>query len=261
MLFAGWIIAWLASRILAGASTPEERARKLTQQKQAIDSAPHEYAPVRVHDFRWLDAGYYDATQRWLESVGFRCFGDVENLSLSAVYPNMRTAVRDLASADAVVSASIWQVKMRGWLRVPAFLRLLKGDMRVVDFDTEFSDGTFLSTANNREFDPGSGIPGIERIQLPNATPIEDVLVAHRRRAAEILTQRPGIAPVWVRTAKDVRSAAARAHALKCGEHARKNFVDLPQFASVASEKAAFANSPEVRAMGQELARIRDEVS
>ena len=261
VLLGLWFAVWIAGRILARMATPEERARKVTGQKRAIYSAPHEYAPVRVHDFRWLDAGWYDATQRWLESVGFRCFGDVENLSLSAVYPKMRTALRGLASGDGVVSASIWQVKIRGWMRLLVWFRLLKGDMRVVDFDTEFSDGTFLSTANNREFDPSSDIPGIERIQLPNATPIEDVLVAHRRRVAEILTQRPGITPVFVHTAKDVRSAAARAHMLKCDEHARNNFVDLPQFASLAAEKAVYANSTEVRAMGRELARIRDEVS
>ena len=261
LLLGGSFVMWFSGRFVSRIATPEKRAQKVTEQKRAIYSAPHEYAPVRVHDFRGLDTAYYDATQRWLESVGFRCFGDVENVSLSAVYPNMRTAVRDLASADGVVTASIWQIKMRGSLRVLSFFGLLKGDMRVVDFDTEFSDGTFLSTANNREFDSSSAIPGIERVQLPNSTPVEDVLVVHRRRLAELLTERPGVTPVFVRTAKDVRSAAARAHALKCAEHARSNFVDMEQFARLASEKAVDAKSADVRAMGQELARIRDDVS
>lgn len=261
LLLAGCTVARRAWRILAGTSTPEERARKVTEQKRAIYSAPHEYAPVRVDDFRGIDAGYYDAAQRWLESVGFQCFGDVENLSLSAVYPNMRTAIRDFASADAIISASIWQVKMCGSLRVPAFFRLRKRDLRVVDFRTEFSDGTFLSTTNDREFDPSRAVPGIERIQLANITPVEDALAAHRRRVSDILTQQPGVAPVLMRTAKDVRSGFARAHAFKCEEYARHDFVDLPQSAALASEKSAFAESPEVRAMGQELAPIRDEIS
>ena len=260
LLGVGFLL-WVLSRILSRKGGGEDAARRITEQKRAIYSVPHEYAPVRVHDFAWLDEHYYDEVQRHLESIGFRCFGDVENLSLSAVYPNMRTAIRDFASADGIVTGSIWQLKMRGWLRVLAFFRVLKGDMRVVDLDTEFSDGTFLATANNLGLDPSSEVPGIERIQLPNATPIGEAVALHRRRVAEILAQRPGVAPVLARTARCVRDAAARAHKLKCEENARNNFVDLPQFAGIASEKPVFAKSPEVRAMGQELARIRDEVS
>ena len=238
-VFSLLLVVWLAGRLLARRGSPGERARKVAQQKRALYSAPHEFAPVRARDFPWLDAAFYDATQRWLESVGFRCFGDLENVSLSAVSPEMRTAIRDLASGDGVVSASIWQVKMRGGRRVAAIFRLRKGDRRVVDFVTEFSDGTFLSTSNNREFASTSPVPGLERLPLPEASPIEDALVAHRRRVAEILTRRPGITALLVRTAKDLRSSAARAHALKCGEHARHPFLDLPQFAVLAKSPAA----------------------
>jgi hypothetical protein len=70
----------------------------------------------------------------------------LENISLSAVFPNLRTAMRNFTGDDGVVTASVWQVKLRGWLRVPAILRLVKGDMRVVEFWTEFSDGKFIAT-------------------------------------------------------------------------------------------------------------------
>lgn len=256
-----WLLLWVLGRVLPKKGSGEDAARKITEEKRKLYSAPHEYAPVRVHDFRWLDARYYDETQRLLESIGFKCFGDVENLSLTAVFPNMRTAIRDLASGDGVVSASVWHFKVRGWLRVLALLRLLKDDLRVVDLGTEFSDGTFLATANNLGLDPSSDVPGIERIQLLYATPIEDALVGHRRRVAEILAQRPGVAPVLARTGRDVREAAARAHALKCGENARNNFVDLQQFAGAAAQTPLLAKNQETRAMAQELARIRDGVS
>lgn len=256
-----WFLLLVLGRILSRKGAGENAARKITEQKRAIYSGPHDYAPVRAQDFRWLDERYYDETQRRLESIGFQCFGDVENVSLSAVYPNMRTAIRDFASADGVVSGSVWQVKMRGWLRVLAFFRMLKGDVRVVDFDTEFSDGTFLATANNRGMDPSGDVPGIERIQLPNAMPVEDVLAIHRKRVREILAQRSGVASVPVRTAGDVRAAAARAHVLKCEENARNHYADLEQFAGVAAEMPWLAYEPETRAMARELGRIHDGVT
>ena len=255
------LAVWLLARLAARRGAADDAVQKTAGQRRAIFSAPHEFAPVRAHDFRWLDGDCYDQTQRLLESIGFQCFGDVENLSLSAVYPNMRTAIRDFASGDGVVSASIRQVKMRGWLRVLALLRMWKGDVRAVDFGTEFSDGTFLATANNRGLNPSGEVPGIEIIQLPNATPIEEAVVIHRRRVAEIITQRPGVVPVPARTARAVREAAARAHALKCGQDARNSGVDSEQFAGVAAEMPWLAYEPETRAMARELGRIRGSVS
>ena len=69
--------------------------------------------------------------------------------------------------------------------------------------------------------------PGIERIQIPAGTPVEEAALIHRRRVAEIVTQRPGIVPVPARTARAMRDSAARAHALRCAEFAKSAGVEL----------------------------------
>ena len=105
---------------------------------------------------------------------------------------------------------------MRGWLRILSLFRLMKGDVRVVDLGTEFSDGTFLNTSGNLGLDSSSDVPGIELLRLPNATPVEELVASHRRRVAEILAQRAGVTPVLIRSGQTLRQSAAREHALKC---------------------------------------------
>jgi hypothetical protein len=254
-------VLWSLGRVASGQGGGRAGAKKITDMQKALYSGPHEYGPVRVHDFGWLDSAHYDAMQRRLEVAGFQSFGDVEDLTLSAVHPNMRTAMRDMASGDGVVAACIWQLKLRGWLRILALFGLVKGDMRVVDLATEFSDGSFLNTANNLGLDPSSDVPGIERMALPNSTPIEEAVSAHRRRVVEILAARPGVVPVLTRTPQEYRKSSDRAHALKCAEKVRNNFVDLQQFAGAVATNPGRVNDPEVRAVAQELARVREGVN
>ena len=170
--------------------------------------------------------------------------------------------MRDLASGEGVTSACVWHFKVRGWMRLLSAAGMLKGSVRVVDLMTEFSDGTFFCSANNLGLDPSSDVPGIERLQLPNETPVEEMLATHRRRVAAILAERAGVVPVLIRTAQELRQSCTRQHLLKCAENARNNYVDLQQFATLVAQKPArVAECPEIIGTGRELARIREGVS
>jgi hypothetical protein len=194
-----------------------------------------------VEDFRWLDARYYDAGQRRLEAAGFRCLGDLENISLSAVFQNLRTAIRNFTGDDGVVAASVWQVKLRGWLRVPAFLRLVKGDMRVVEFCTEFSDGTFVATLNSLGLDSGSDVREIRRMRLPAGTHVEELINIHRQRVAAFREDYATVRPVPVRSERELREVWARMHALKCMEMARNHQHHRNHASSVAESAPAIS--------------------
>jgi hypothetical protein len=169
----------------------------------------------------------------------------------------MRTATRELAAADGVLTAAIWQVKVRGWRRLLALAGMVKGDVRVVDVATEFSDGTFVATANNRGLDFSSDVPGIERLRFANETPIEEMVASHRQRVAEYLAAHPETQPVRLRTARELRQSVTRAHELKCAEMARYRFVDLQQFAGVAIDCRLSERDPQLRKTAQELARLQ----
>jgi hypothetical protein len=184
--------------------------------KHALHTEPHEFGPVRVHDFHSLDERLYDQMQHGLEGAGFRCFGDVEDLSVSAVFPSQRTAIRDFASDDGLVAGFSWQVNGHGWLGAR------KRRVQAVELVTGFSDGRFLSTANQAGFDGGDPVPGIERIQVPDAPSAGLLDIVHRARLEEILAENQEIVPVLVQTHRDVRRTAERAHALRCAASVRE---------------------------------------
>lgn len=205
--------AGLVLRLLGGSSRARGAAgvaQGYDERRQALYSEPHEYGPVRVHDFRWLDEGYYDGVQHALEECGFRCFGDVENLSVSAVFPRMRCAIREFASDDAVIAAFAWQLRVHGWLAA------WNADVRVVELQTRFSDGTFLATTNHPGPEHGGAAERIEQIHVPPATDVRGQVSAHRCRVTALLEERPWIAPVPVRTHRDLRRSAERVHAMRC---------------------------------------------
>lgn len=246
---------WAFVRFSPDKRRSAEAAERITEMQRAVYSEPHEYAPVRVEDFHWLDARHYDAMQCRLEAGGFRCLGDLENISLSAVFPKLRTAIRNFTGDDGVVTASVWQVKVRGWRRALAFLRLVKGDMRVAEFCTEFTDGTFLMTLNNLGLDSSSDVREVRRMRLPVATPVEELMEIHRQRVAAFVGDHAGVLPVPVRSERKLRESWARAHALKCAEMAGRHSVDMHRFA------VAAADDPQLRGMARHLAQVRRGVS
>jgi hypothetical protein len=210
------------------------RAERIRAVRLALYSEPHVYGPVRASDFHWLDEGYYSDMERRLDAMSFRCFGDVEDLTLSAIFPEMRTGIREFVSDDGVLAVSVWQVKVPGWRRLLGHLGTMKRDVRIVDLGTEFSDGTFVATANNPGLDSNIDVPGIERMRLPNETAIEEMVATHRRRVGDFLAAHPGAQPVSVRTAREFRQSVSRAHELICARLGGGRSADSEQFAGVA---------------------------
>lgn len=254
LCFAVWARVWGKGRV-------EAQARRIRAMQMALLSDPHEYGPVRVSDFYWLDSRYYSEMERRLDAKGFRNLGDVENLTRSAAFPWMRTAARELVGEDGVLTAAIWQIKIRGWRRVLSLVGMGKGDEQGVDVWTEFSDGTFLATANNRGLDFSSDVPGIERIGFSDGIAIEEMLEVHRQRFAEYLAMHPGTQPVRIRTTRELRQSVTRAHEFQCAAMARNRFIDLPQFAGLVLDCRLRELDPPLRKAAHELARLEQRVN
>jgi hypothetical protein len=205
------VVGVLASAfgVLAGAFREDGGAAR-GRQKGAVNDAPYEYGPARVENFPWLDARYYATAQHELEQAGFRCFGDVENLSISSAFPRFRTAIRELVSGDGTVIAFVWQIRDR------RFLGRRRTDIRAVELRTEFSDGTFLSTTNHPGPAGGYSKPRNEETQVCAAMPPGRLLGAHREAVAAVLGRRPLVSAMLVHTGRELRHAVERAHVLRC---------------------------------------------
>jgi hypothetical protein len=168
-------------------------ARRLFDQHKAIyQSEPYEYRVVDAAEFPDLDHSFYDACWSWFEANGFRFLADRENVTLSQLFPAQRTFIRTVVSGDGSILglAHHIQTATRGFLR----------DIKTVGFETELSDGTFVTTSNTSEAARTLPIPGIDSLRCPQATPIAELLRIHRERLANSMRSKPFLSATCIRT-------------------------------------------------------------
>jgi hypothetical protein len=180
----------------------EAAARNILDINLAIYSLePHEHRSASVEEFPTADRGYYDNFRTVFEGYGFRFMGDTENMTLARVFPNMRTLMRRMASADGTIVADCFQA------------RLPNRDVKTLDLETELDDGTFLVTANietqTRE------TPGIEARRCAYDTPFEELLRLHKERIAKTLRMRPSLTLTQVGSLDDAIAFSRRMHKRK----------------------------------------------
>lgn len=162
-------------------------AAQILRQQKAAWGTQHEFRHVSPAEFRDLDLAFYDRTQAFFESGGFRCLADLENLTLAATFRWSHAFTRVLLNADGTIWVTIHDVGVRGWMAI--MRRLNKGprDFRTVAVATAFSDGTYLATSNSLGTDNTSAPAAIRRYQYPQATPLEELLQYHRWALDEVL--------------------------------------------------------------------------
>jgi hypothetical protein len=127
-----------------------EGAREILKRIEATYVPTHRYQTVDEKDFRHLDLGFYGKTQAWLEQKGFRFLCDKEDLTISEAPGNVfhRTMIRVMVSSDDKIATALYHPKIKPlWLRILLFV-LGKRLGRIVDFETEFADGSFVCTSN-----------------------------------------------------------------------------------------------------------------
>lgn len=164
-------------------------ARKTLEQSEALFSGTHEFVSVDPSRFDWLDQGYYDDTRFRLEAEGFRCLGDVEDLTLTEQHPNMRTFIRVMSGDRGQVTVGIYQVKLTGLMAVFQWIGLIPRRARVLELESELSDGRFLVTNNTKDVDTTPGPAAIEMEQHPLPTRRDTLLARHRERLRAAIAQ------------------------------------------------------------------------
>lgn len=195
----------------------DEAANAILQNLAAIYVATHDYHTVEAEKFLHLDLRFYDSGRDFLRGEGFSFLCDVQDRTLEQAPGNILRPIflRALVSAEGTISAAIYHARIKPlWLRLLLFV-MGKSRMKVVEFETEFVDGSYVCTSNAMSASMIKLPPSIDVLYLPARTSPERVLVLHRQRVRDRQNRFPGIRPLTIGSFQDLIASQNRMNALK----------------------------------------------
>jgi hypothetical protein len=214
-------------------SATQTAARYLLETNRAIFSdKPTEYRLALPSEFPNIDLSFYERVRADLERRGFKFLGDIENMTLTKVFPHMRTLIREMVSDDGMIMASAYHA------------RLPQRDVKSVDFITELSDERYLVTGTSEE--RTLPVPGIEKLSCGYATPLEELLGIHKQRLDEALTSNPSIVATKVTILEESEELSRRLHNKRAMDRKARGFITAEDFQKIkgraltAKEKLVF---------------------
>jgi hypothetical protein len=212
-----WATAWafvaLVARMVA---QPQRRAegggRRLRAELDAIYGGEHEYARVSPAAFPEADLGFYDRSTAELEAAGFRRIADVEDLTLSRVYPERRTFLRVFVDEGGAIRAAIYHLRVRGGAAILSAVGMAPRDIHVFEMITEVPRGQFVATSNTKGLDKLTSPREVDVERLDVDASLSQVAARHRARLTERARKRGADAPVPMWTWDDVLASIQRGH-------------------------------------------------
>lgn len=208
----------------------------------AVFVPEHDYASVQETDFAHLDLSFYRNARAALEAERFIYLEDCEDRTLTAAPGNvlMPVMIRVMTSSDGSIVAGIYHARIRTfWLRLLLGIkRKLPG--RNVSLETEFEDGTFVSTNNSIPAQLVSLPPEIDCEYLPSGTPIVRLLERHRQRIAAKQAQ-TGLSVRCVSTSAEARAAQQRLDGLTAAYRRSVGGISKEELARFAGSHTALA--------------------
>ena len=142
----------------------------------------------------------------------YRWVADVEDLTMSRIYPQNRTFLRLFVDAGGMIRASAYHLHPRGVvISLLQLVQLYPRHLRVLELVTEVQ-GTFLVTSNTHGVDRLEPPPEAQVERLPLQTPIAEIVARHEARITELLKVHPERSPVTFETFEELLASMARAH-------------------------------------------------
>jgi hypothetical protein len=123
-------------------------------------------------------------------------------------------------------------------------------NLKMIDLETELSDGSFIVTANSRGSDTTGAVPRVARFQHPLETPAFDLLTLHRDQVEQAMRRDPTLQPVRVNTLDELIASQHRLQAIKNEHKASMGYMDAKEFRQIAGKDSAA-----VREMAAEFER------
>lgn len=169
-------------------------------------------ARVSPAAFPEADLEFYDRARRELEARGYRWLADVEDLTMSRIYPQNRTFLRVFVDAGGMIRAAAYHLHPRGVvISLLQLVQLFPRHLRVIELVTEIQ-GSFLVTSNTHGVDRLEPPPEAKVERMPLGTSLADVVSTHEKRITEILRKHPERSPATFEGYEDVLASMARAH-------------------------------------------------
>lgn len=204
---------WLVVAIALGMRRPRGLGgAALRARLDAVYGEPHELVRVSPSQFPEADLEFYDRARRELEGKGYTFLADVEDLTLSRIYPHNRTFLRLCVDAGRMIRASVYHLHPRGVvISLLQLVQLFPRHLRVIELVSEIN-GRFLVTSNTHGVDRLEPPPEAKVERLPLGTELLAVVARHEARITELLREHPERSPVSFETFDDVLASIARAH-------------------------------------------------
>jgi hypothetical protein len=204
---------WLVVAVALGMRRPRGfGGAALRARLDAVYGEPHELARVSPAAFPEADMEFYDRARAAFERRSYRWLADVEDLTLTRIYPHNRTFLRLFVDAGSMIRASVYHLHPRGVvLSMLQLVQLYPRHLRVIELVSEVQ-GTFLVTSNTHGVDRLEPPPEARIERLALATPLDDIVKRHETRITELLRAHPERSPTTFESFEDVTASMARAH-------------------------------------------------
>lgn len=211
-------------------------AKKLLDRQKELFAGKQEYVLASLSEFPWMDHSFYARSEEALRLAGFRLLGDIEPLTASRQFPEMRTFLRILLSNTGEVSAAVYHIKARGFMGLLSIFRVVPRHMRIIELETEFVDGSFLLTNNTAGLNAFTNYKGIVVVLCEIRTPIAELLTSHYDGLRLHATN--GGAPARrMNNLTDVLNSQERMDQIKAAQKKAQGFVTRDEFKQVAGGK------------------------
>jgi len=204
---------WLVVAMALGMRRPNGLGGAgLRARLDAVYGEPHELARVNASAFPEADVAFYDRAREELMKRGYRWLADVEDLTMSRIYPENRTFLRLFSDAGGMIRASIYHLHPRGVVvSLLQLVQLFPRNLRVVELVTEVR-GTFIVTSNTHGIDRLEPPPEAKIERLRPKTPLAEIVAHHEQRITALLKAHPERVPTTFESYEDVIASIARAH-------------------------------------------------
>jgi hypothetical protein len=213
---------WLVVAVALGMRRPKGLGgAALRARLDAVYGEPHELVHVSPAAFPEADIEFYDRARQQLETKGYTWLADVEDLTLSRIYPHNRTFLRLCVDAGRMIRASVYHLHPRGVvISMLQLVQLFPRHLRVIELVTEIN-GRFLVTSNTHGVDRLEPPPEAKVERMPLGSELLAVVSRHEARITELLREHPERSPVSFETFDEVLASIARAH-LTMARHRQK---------------------------------------
>ncbi|MDR2440166.1 MAG: hypothetical protein LBE12_12475 [Planctomycetaceae bacterium] len=183
----------------------QQMSQETERQKQLYNN-PINYIDANLDDFSHLDRDWYDQTaQEITAETNAQFVADLECPELSQIWQNLRRFVRTLTTENGQYVFVLFNI--RGFDENG----ILVQNMKTVDIETGFSDGSFLTTSNTEGVNMDEDCEGITLNKLPVETTWQELFKSHQ----EIVTAKTagsGIIVVPIKTKEEIIAAQIKQH-------------------------------------------------